>query len=331
MKKNTVLLFLLIATILISILSLGIGYYNISISDIALTLLGQTPSDSQAENILLNIRLPRILAAIIIGASLSVTGATYQGIFNNPLVSPDILGVSSGASVGAAVSIFLGFNLFITQFVSFIFGLIAVFFSYLISTKSKLNKTTSLILCGTMIGSICTSSVSILKYCADPTDTLPSITFWLMGSLAKIDLQSIVISLIPIIVGLLILFLARWRINVLVLETSEAQSLGLDAKKWRLIIILAATIITSCAICLGGLIGWVGLMIPHIARFIFGNNYKYLIPSSTILGSLYLLLVDSFIRGVFNTEVPIGILTSLMGSPFFLFLIVQNPQIRKRG
>ncbi len=195
--------------LILSIISLTMGYYQLSITDTVKALFFMQVQDSQAINIVYNIRLPRVVAALLIGASLAVSGSAYQGMFKNPLVSPDILGVSSGASVGAAIAILLEQNLLQTQLMAFTFGLITVFVSYLISLKSKLNQTVSLILCGTMIGSVCTSIVSMIKYAADPTDTLPSITFWLMGSLSKIQTQSILISLGPIILGKLLLFLRQ--------------------------------------------------------------------------------------------------------------------------
>ncbi len=324
-NKN-ILILILLGTICFAffIVSLTMGYYTLSITDTLKALFFMPTDDSQAFTIIHNIRLPRATAALLIGSSLAVAGSAYQGMFKNPLVSPDILGVSSGSSVGAAIAILLSKSLITTQAFAFLFGLLAVFASYSISTRSKLSQTISLILTGTVIGSICTSIVSMIKYISDPTDTLPSITFWLLGSLSKVQSSTILLSIVPIVIGTSIIFLARWKLNVLMLEDEEAKTLGVNPTKWKLIIIVASTILTSAAVCLGGLIGWVGLMIPHIARFIFGSSFRYLIPSSAILGALFLLVIDTIIRTVFQSEVPIGVFTAIIGAPFFLFLIMRR-------
>ncbi len=321
----------MVACIILVIVALSLGYYTLSFQDTLSALFFMQTSDAQAVNIIHNIRLPRVIAALLIGCSLALSGAAYQGMFKNPLVSPDILGVSSGASVGASIAILMSQSFVVTQSLAFLFGLITVVISYTISLKSKLSQTISLILTGTMIGSVCTSIVSMIKYVSDPTDTLPSITFWLLGSLSKIQTSSILFSVIPIVIGMVILFLARWKLNVLMLEDDEAKTLGINPLKWKLIIIFASTLLTSAAVCLGGLIGWVGLMIPHIARFIFGSNYRYLIPSSSILGAIFLLAIDTLIRTVFQSEVPIGVFTAIIGAPFFLFLIIRRPKSNSGG
>ncbi len=321
----------MVACIILVIVALSLGYYKLSFQDTLSALFFMQTSDAQAVNIIHNIRLPRVIAALLIGSSLALSGAAYQGMFKNPLVSPDILGVSSGASVGASIAILMSQSFVVTQSLAFLFGLITVVISYTISLKSKLSQTISLILTGTMIGSVCTSIVSMIKYVSDPTDTLPSITFWLLGSLSKIQTNSILFSVIPIVIGMITLFLARWKLNVLMLEDDEARTLGINPLKWKLIIILASTLLTSAAVCLGGLIGWVGLMIPHIARFIFGSNYRYLIPSSSILGAIFLLAIDTLIRTVFQSEVPIGVFTAIIGAPFFLFLIIRRPKSNTGG
>ncbi len=323
-KTQLKIIVLLLICLLFAIISLSFGYYTVSLEDTLKVLFFMQPNDPQAQNIIHHIRLPRVFASILIGASLAVSGSAYQGMFKNPLVSPDILGVSSGASVGASIAILTGQSLIATQITAFIFGLCTVFISYTISCKSKLNQTVSLILCGTMIGSVCTSIVSMIKYTADPSDSLPSITFWLMGSLSKVQGHGIILSLIPISIGISILFIARWKLNILMLDDEEARSLGINPTKWKLIIIFASTLLTSSSVCLGGLIGWVGLMIPHIARFLFGSNYRYLLPSSMILGSLFLLVIDTFIRTVFQSEVPIGVFTAIIGAPFFIYLITTR-------
>ncbi len=320
-KPSLKIIVLLIGCIVLSICSLTLGYYSLSITDTLKALLFIQGDDLQAINIIHNIRLPRVLASLFIGASLAISGAAYQGMFRNPLVSPDILGVSSGSSVGASIAILLGQSFMVTQLLAFLFGFLTVIISYTVSIKSKLSQTVSLILTGTMVGSVCTSVVSMIKYTSDPTDTLPEITFWLLGSLSKIQTSSLLLSLAPMCIGATLLFISRWKLNVLMLEDDEAKTLGINITKWKLIVILASTLLTSAAVCLGGLIGWVGLMIPHIARFIFGSNNRYLIPSSAVLGSIFLLVIDTSIRTFFQSEVPIGVFTALLGAPFFIFLM----------
>ncbi len=330
-KKSMHILILFFGMLFLAFLSLTIGYYKMSFQDTIRALFLLPTQDRQVSNIVYNIRLPRVLATMLVGASLSVSGSAYQGMFKNPLVSPDILGVTSGASVGAAFAILLNQSLIVTQVVAFLFGILATSISYVISQKTRLQKTVSIILSGTVIGSICTSIVSMIKYISDPNDALPEITFWLMGSFSKITMQNVLISLIPITIGFIILFIARWKLNILMLDDDEASSLGIHPTKWNLIIICASTLLTSAAVCLSGIIGWIGLMIPHIARFIFGSNYRHVIPSSFVLGSVFLLIIDTLIRSVFSTEVPIGIFTSILGGIFFLMLIIKKPTSRVKG
>ncbi len=328
--KNTFLIVFLILTIFLIVYSLSTGYYHLSIQDVIRSLLLLDTDDSQGANIVYNIRIPRVMAALVIGGALSVSGSTYQGMFKNPLVSPDILGVASGASVGASIAIISGQSIFFTQTCAFLCGLLAAGVSYYISLRTNLSKTVSLILAGTVIGSVCTSIVSMLKYTSDPNDTLPEITFWLMGSLSKVTISSLLFSLIPISLGLSAVFLSRWKLNILMLEDDDAKSLGVNTSKWKLILIISSTVLTSAAVCLGGIIGWIGLMVPHIARFIFGSNYRHLIPCSLILGSAFLLLIDTVIRMFFTTELPIGVFTSILGAPFFLTLILKKPVLKTK-
>ena len=280
----------------------------------------------QAVTIFWNIRLPRILSALFIGASLSVAGATYQGMFRNPLVSPDILGVSSGASLGAAFAILNGASNWMIQLSAFAGGVAAVAASYLISRKSAHSQTLSLVLTGTMIMSLCNAGVTMIKYVADPNDVLQQITFWLMGSLTKTTTKSFCWSVLPMIIGLSLIFIFRWQINLLTLDEEEAKSLGINVRKYRLIFIVASTLLSAAAVCLGGLIGWVGLMIPHLARALVGVDYRRLIPASAILGGGYLILVDDISRSLLSMELPLGVVTSIMGAPFFIYLIIKRKE-----
>lgn len=289
-------------------------------------MLPTTEITPQAVTIFWKIRLPRILSALFIGASLSVAGATYQGMFRNPLVSPDILGVSSGASLGAALAILRGSPNWLIQASAFVGGVAAVAFSYLVSRKSVHNQILSLVLTGSMVMALCNAGVTLIKYISDPNDVLQQITFWLMGSLTKADMSSFLWSVTPMAVGLAVILLLRWRLNLLTLDEEEARTLGVNVRWYRLIFIAASTMLSAAAVCLGGLIGWVGLMIPHMARALVGVDYSRLIPASAMLGAAYLVLVDDLARSVLSMELPLGVVTSVMGAPFFIYLILKRKE-----
>lgn len=319
------MLFMLFAVML---LSFWIGYYPLSPSQVVSAFLSRFGYQGeilpQAVTIFWNIRLPRILSAAFIGASLSVAGATYQGMFRNPLVSPDILGVSSGASLGAAFAILRGSPNWMIQLSAFAGGILAVAFSYLISRKSAHSQTLSLVLTGSMVMALCNAGVTMIKYVSDPNDVLQQITFWLMGSLTKTNMDSFCWSAVPMAVGLAVILVLRWRINLLTLDEEEAKSLGINMKWYRLIFISASTLLSAAAVCLGGLIGWVGLMVPHMARALTGVNYGKLILASAMLGAGYLVLMDDIARSVLSMELPLGVVTSIMGAPFFVSLIIKR-------
>jgi len=324
------MLILVTASILTALFSFWVGYYPLSPGQVARAMLAgcgfQVEIIPQAMTIFWSIRLPRVLAAFMIGAALSVSGAVYQGMFRNPLVSPDILGVSAGASMGAAISIFFGFPYWYTQIFAFSCGALTVILCYIISTKSVHNQTLSLVLTGSMIGTLCNAVVTMVKYLSDPNDVLQQLTFWLMGSLNKVRMDGLMMSAVPMLTGLAILFLMRWRINLLALEEEEAQSLGINTRKYRIILITASTLLSASAVCLGGLIGWVGLMIPHLCRSLFGSDYGRLIPACMLLGGLYLLLMDDLARSLLTLELPIGVVTAFMGAPFFVSLILRRKE-----
>lgn len=315
---------------IVIILSFGVGYYPLSPSQVAGAFLSgigyRQEILPQAVTIFWKIRLPRILSAVFIGASLSVAGAAYQGMFRNPLVSSDILGVSSGASLGAAFAILNGMTNWGVQLSAFAGGILAVAASYLISRRSAHAQTLSLVLTGSMIMSLCNAGVTMIKYVADPNDVLQQITFWLMGSLTKTDMNAFGWSVIPMLIGLVIIFLLRWRINLLTMDEEEAKSLGINIRYYRVIFIFASTLLSAAAVCLGGLIGWVGLMIPHMARALVGVDYGRLIPASAMLGGIYLLLMDDIARSFMSMELPLGVVTSIMGAPFFIYLIIKRKE-----
>lgn len=310
--------------------SFWVGYYPLTPAQVVAAFLSKFGYEGeilpQAVTIFWNIRLPRILSAALIGASLSVAGSAYQGMFRNPLVSPDILGVSSGASLGAAFAILCGASNWVVQLAAFAGGVSAVAASYLISRKSAHAQTLSLVLTGSMIMALCNAGVTMIKYVADPNDMLQQITFWLMGSLTKTSMDSFRWSAVPMLIGLLVIYLLRWRINLLTLDDEEAKSLGINIRYYRLIFIAASTLLSAAAVCLGGLIGWVGLMIPHMARALVGVDYGRLIPASAMLGAMYLVVMDDLARSILSMELPLGVVTAIMGAPFFVSLIIKRKE-----
>ncbi len=299
------------------LLSICMGRYSISLYDLY-------SLNDKAIAVFFNLRLPRIIAALLVGGALSTAGASYQGMFRNPLVSPDILGASAGASFGVAVGILLSLNIQTIQFFAFIFGLIAVISSWRISRRiPHHDPSLVLVLSGMLIQGIFTSGVSLVKYICDPYDKLPAITFWLMGGLSSITLKDLKVMIVPIILGLIPLLLIRWKLNILSFPEEEAKTLGVNTDRIRIIVIICSTLLSASIVSYCGIIGWVGLVIPHLTRSLFGPNYKILLPTSFIIGGLYMLLVDDLARCVFPVEVPLGILTSLIGIPFFAYLLIN--------
>ncbi|MFQ5546545.1 MAG: FecCD family ABC transporter permease, partial [Acidiferrobacterales bacterium] len=269
--------------------------------------------------------LPRVVAAVLVGAALAAAGATYQGMFRNPLVSPDILGVSAGAGLGAALGIFLSLPVIGIQLLAFAFGLGAVFLVYLISQSVRgHDPILVLVLAGVVMGALAGACISLLKVLADPYDQLPAITFWLLGSLAAVNLSDIAAVVPLVVLGLVPLYLLRWRMNLMSLGDEEARALGVDAVKMRITFICAATLMTAAAVSISGIIGWVGLMIPHIARMLVGPGFSRLLPVSIMLGAGFLLAVDDLARTMAQIEVPLGILTAFFGAPFFLWLLATT-------
>ena len=279
---------------------------------------------SAAETVVINVRLPRVIAAAVIGAALSSAGASYQGMFRNPMVSPDILGASTGAGFGAALGIMLGFGYAgITAF-SFCFGLGAVFLAYTISRFSRLDSTLSMVLAGIMVSSLLTAATSFLKLVADTVNQLPAITYWLLGSLSSIQGSDTLFVFFLVFAGLIPLFLLRWRINLLTVSEDEAKSLGINTGSLRFIVIVCATLITAASVSVSGMIGWVGLVIPHFCRLMFGHDYRRLIPSAILLGGAFMMVVDNLSRTVTTAEIPLGVLTAFVGAPVFVWLILRR-------
>lgn len=276
------------------------------------------------ETVIFQIRIPRIIAAVFIGAALSLSGLTFQGLFQNPMVSPDVLGTSNGAAFGAAIGILL--NMHYTGIVtfSFIMGIFAVILVIAIASRVPSMPVLGLVLSGIMISSLFTSMVSFVKLIADTQNTLPAITYFLMGSLSSIRISDTVFLVITISVSIIPIILIRWHLNVMTQGEEEAKSLGVNTRVIRLIAICSATLMTSVTVAVAGMIGWVGLVIPHLTRMCLGCDYRKTIPGSIIMGSTFLLFVDTIARNISTIEIPLGILTSFVGAPFFLYLIIRE-------
>lgn len=276
------------------------------------------------DKVVFAVRLPRVAAAALVGAALSVSGAAYQGMFRNPMVSPDILGASTGAGFGAAVAILLGAGYFGISAAAFCCGLLAVAAAWLVSRLSRTNQTVTLILAGMMISSLFSAGTSFVKLVADTQQQLPAITYWLMGSLSSIKDKDVLFLSIPVTLGMVPLLVLRWRMNLLTLGEEEAQSMGVNTRRLRGAVIVCATLLTSASVAVSGMIGWVGLVIPHFCRMLFGYDYRRLIPAGALFGAAFLLAVDDIARLVTTGELPLGILTAFVGAPLFVYLIVTG-------
>lgn len=276
------------------------------------------------DKVVFAVRLPRVAAAALVGAALAVSGAAYQGMFRNPMVSPDILGASTGAGFGAAVAILLGAGYFGISAAAFCCGLLAVAAAWLVSRLSKADQVVALILAGMMISSLFSAGTSFVKLVADTQQQLPAITYWLMGSLSSIKDKDVVFLAIPVALGMIPLFFLRWRMNLLTLGEEEAQSMGVNTRRLRGAVIVCATLLTSASVAVSGMIGWVGLVIPHFCRMLFGYDYRRLIPAGALFGAAFLLAVDDIARLVTTGELPLGILTAFVGAPLFLYLIATG-------
>jgi iron complex transport system permease protein len=315
---------LLIAAVLVS---LSLGRYPIPLAALVSRLLGHPFDSARMEAVFMNVRLPRVIMACLVGTSLAAAGASYQGVFQNPLAAPDILGASSGAATGATLAILLRLPGYLVTVFAFCASLITITLVMLVGERTRGKKVVGLILAGLMISSLHSAANSFMKLIADPNNVLPEIVYWLMGSLAKIKPGDVSFVLIPMTLGLLPLLVFRWRINLLTLSEEEAQSMGVNVRRMRALVIVCGTLVTAAAVSVSGVIGWAGLIIPHLTRRLVGNNYQDLMPVSMLTGALFLLVIDNISRNLFATEVPLGILTSLVGAPFFLWLITRKGEL----
>lgn len=279
------------------------------------------------DKVVFAVRLPRVAAAALVGAALAVSGAAYQGMFRNPMVSPDILGASTGAGFGAAVAILLGAGYFGISAAAFCCGLLAVAAAWLLSRLSRTNQTVALILAGMMISSLFSAGTSFVKLVADTQQQLPAITYWLMGSLSGTRMKDVTFALLPMALGAVPLLLLRWRVNLLTLSEEEARSMGVNTTALRLVVILCATVLTAASVSVSGMIGWVGLVIPHLSRKLVGSDCRRLLPAAMLLGAIFLLLVDNVSRNLLAVEIPIGILTAFIGAPFFIYLMTRKEHV----
>jgi len=321
--------FLVVLTVVIAVVSLMVGQAGIHPYEIVKILLSklfpvERTWSKTIEAVIFDVRLPRLLAGLLVGAGLSVAGAAFQGLFRNPLVSPHILGVSAGAGFGAAIAILFFGNIILVQVFSFIFGLAAVFFTYALSRVYRTTPVLMLVLSGIIVGALFTASTSLLKYIADPVNQMPSIVFWLMGSLNNVSNGDLLVVGPLILAGIAVLLSIRWRINLLTMGEEDARALGVNTELMRGIIIVSATVISASAVCITGIIGWIGLVIPHIGRLLVGPDNRQLLPVVALVGASYLVTVDTLARSLAETEIPIGILTAMVGAPIFAYLLRKN-------
>ena len=325
-SRTKFIILLIVMPVLVAIACIGIGRYSLTITDSITVLfkalfLNKENISNIDYSVVINMRLPRILLALLCGGGLAVTGAGLQSLFANPLVSPDTLGVASGASFGAAFALLLGGNLIAVQLSAFIFGTFAVSLTYYIGKIRNKTSIIMLVLSGMMVSAIFQALVSLIKYVADTENQLPAITYWLMGSLSSATFKTLSIGAIPILLGCTILFLIRWKTNVLSLTEDEAKTLGINVKRMRLLIILSSTMITASSVSMCGQIGWIGLLIPHFCRMIFGSNNKLVIPASISFGAVFMVLIDTIARTATSSEIPVSILTAIVGAPCFIILL----------
>ena len=329
-KRAARITVILVAVLLVLfLLSFWLGRYDVPLGEVVRILLSRlvplakTWTDTMAAAVL-HVRLPRILLACMVGGCLATAGTAYQSVFRNPMAAPDILGASSGACFGAALAILLGLSRSGVTTSAFFFSLVTVALVYFVAGRTHGSHTMNILLSGVMIGSLFSACTSYVKLVADPANQLPEITYWLMGSLSGTRLKDVGFAVIPMLIGLVPLYVLRWRINLLTLGEEEARAMGVNTKRLRLMVILCATVLTATSVAVSGMIGWVGLVIPHLSRKLVGNDCRHLLPVSTVFGAIFLLLVDNVSRNLLATEIPIGILTAFVGAPFFLYLMTRK-------
>jgi iron complex transport system permease protein len=319
-------LFLSALLVLCFLIALVLGRYSISPVTVAGILASKVfPIEetwpTNAEAVLMNIRIPRALVAMVIGAGLSISGATFQGIFRNPLVSPDLLGVASGAGFGAALGIIISGEPVVIQVMAFSFGLTAVGITYLMSRVYKTTPLLMLVLSGVIVGALFSAATSMCTYVSDPYEEMPDIVFWLLGTLSDASLSDLIQTLPQVAIGASVILLLRWRINILSLGDEEARDVGIRTELLKGVLIFCCTVITAASVCVSGLVGWVGLIIPHIGRMLVGHDHRALLPASLLIGASFLVIVDTIARSLTVAELPLGALTAFVGAPVFAYLL----------
>lgn len=330
-RRRLILAALLGLLLILGLLSVLWGRYAISLPQLFGILVSRAiPTEASwpamAENIVWYVRLPRILLAILVGAALSVSGASYQCIFRNPMAAPDVLGASTGSAFGAALAIVQGLDGMGITLCAFLSGLLCMGLVMLCTRFSRGSPVLGLILSGIMISSLFQAGTSYIKLIADPHDTLPEITYWMMGSLSGAGVEDLAWLWIPLLLGFVPLFLLRWKINLLTMEEEQARALGISTRRLRGVVIVCATLLVAASVSVSGIIGWVGLVVPHMARKLVGSDCRVLLPASFLLGGGFLLLVDDLARTLYTTELPLGILTAVIGAPFFLYLLSRKEE-----
>lgn len=323
-----IVLLLTIVLLALLLLSFNLGRYPVSAATALQyaweSVTGGWTGEPEVSHVITRIRLPRFLLAVLIGLCLSLAGAVYQQVFRNPLVSPDILGASSGAGFGAALALSLGAGLATLQTLALVFGLLAVAAAWSISRAMRRDAILGLVLAGIVISAVFSAGTSFLKYTADPDEALPAITFWLMGGLSGVRVSDILTVAVPAAVCCAILWANRHRLNVLGFGDDAARAMGVNVTQLRVLVIIIATLLTTASVAVGGLIAWIGLVVPHISRMLVGPDMRRLIPITALLGGIFLLVVDDIARTWLTMEIPLGILTALIGAPFLVALIAAN-------
>lgn len=324
MLRLTMLTGLLVA---VALGSIALGRYPVPPDEVLAVIaahLSGAEMPGAATTVVMSVRLPRVMAAIAVGAGLALAGSAYQTLFRNPMASPALLGVSAGAGFGAALALLLRQPALVVQAAAFAGGMVAVMAAIWANRLLGGRSMVTLVLCGMVMAALFQALISVVKYLADPVDILASITFWLMGSLAKVSAADAASVAAVVLACGGLLFALRWRINLLALGEQDAAALGVEVGRLRLAVIVCATLITAATVSIGGIIGWVGLIIPHLARMVFGLDPDRLMPGTALLGALYLLVVDDIARTAAAIEVPLGILTALVGAPVFLTLLAKT-------
>lgn len=322
--RGTFVLALVAALVLVVIVSLVVGRFPIAPDELVSTLssrLGGDPVSARLDAVVFGLRIPRTVLAVIVGAGLATAGAAFQSLFSNPLATPDTLGVTAGASVGAVIAMLLSLPILGVQLVSLLFGIVAVGLTMLIARQRGRSSIVMLVLAGVVVAALANAGLSVLKLVADPNDKLPQITYWLMGSLAGADMGNIAIGAPLVLVGVGIIFVLRWRLNVLALGDDEAKTSGTNVRAMRITIIIAATLVTASSVSMCGQVGWIGLLVPHCARMLCGSNNRLVVPTSILLGASFLVVIDALSRSVSASEIPISVLTAFVGAPVFIVLL----------